>query len=83
MKTFVLQHTYIIDEELNEETKLIGIFESKILALQAVEKLKVLEGFKSYPEVIDCIPGDEGEGGFIIDEYKVNEVNWTDGFVSV
>lgn len=73
MKLYLLQHAYEYGENSEHtEIKTLGIYESKILAELAVETYKHLPGFCEYRE--DC---------FHIDEYELNENNWTEGFVVV
>lgn len=73
MKLYLLQHAYEYGENLGHtEIKTLGIYESKALAVLAVENYKHLPGFCEYGE--DC---------FHIDEYELNENNWIEGFVAV
>lgn len=65
---FLLQHSYATDD--CEETKTIGIFSSNEKAQEAVEILKIQNGFKKFP---DC---------FFIDEYDLDKFSWQDGFYS-
>jgi hypothetical protein len=61
----------VINLDANEDLKVIGIYCSELLAGEAVERARLLDGFRDEP---DC---------FIVDEYKVDEDKWTDGFVTV
>jgi len=67
-KVYLIQHTYSMNE--NEETKSVGIYENRLVAENALEKLKILPGFRDYP---NC---------FSIDEYIVNQNYWPSGFVT-
>ncbi len=66
---FLLQHSYEIDNY--EETKIIGIYTSKNKAELVIQKFQTLPGFKEFPE---C---------FYIDEYKLDEDNWLEGFIKI
>ncbi|EHQ89567.1 DUF7336 domain-containing protein [Desulfosporosinus youngiae] len=66
---FLLQHYYEVENL--EETKIIGIYSTKEKAEVIIRKYQELPGFKLYP------------GGFYIDEYNLDEDNWTEGFINV
>ena len=65
---YLLQHSY----EVNgcDETKVIGIYETKEKAEETIEKLKRLPGFERYPD------------SFCIDKYEINQDHWIEGFIS-
>lgn len=65
---FLLQHSYEVNEI--EETKIIGIYSTKEKAEKIIDKYKELVGFKDHP---NC---------FFIDEYKVDNNYWEEGFIS-
>lgn len=67
---FLLEHSYKIGKFT--EIKIIGVYSSKEKAKIVVEKYKYLLGFKDYPE--DC---------FHIDEYKIDEDRWAEGFIKL
>jgi hypothetical protein len=60
----------VVNLDENEDVKVIGVYSSEQLAGQAIERARLLEGFRDEP---DC---------FIVGEYKVNEDKWADGFVT-
>ncbi len=69
---FVLEHTRYEDDNSDKEIedfKLIGVFVSVEQAQAAIEQLKSQPGFSDYPN------------GFYIDEYPLNQINWSSGFV--
>jgi hypothetical protein len=68
---YLLQHTHE-DENLEngEDVKLIGVYSSKVKAEEALLRSKMLEGF------ID------NQDGFEIDEYRLDQDQWTFGFVT-
>ncbi len=65
--SYLLQHSYEVGE--CEETKIIGIYTSEKNALDAIEKYKILPGFKDYS---DC---------FHIDKYELDKNHWEEGFI--
>ena len=74
IKIYLLQHSYEIeihDDLKVDETKVIGIYSTYENADRVKEKLKVRKGFNRFSE--DC---------FYIDEYELDQDNWTDGFVT-
>ncbi len=67
---FLVQHVHIHNDGA-ETVKLIGIYTSRANAEQAIERLKQQPGFRDVPE------------GFVLDQYTLDEDNWTEGFVTV
>ena len=67
---FVLQHSYEMSEAGEEETKFIGVYSSMDKAQSAVKRLSLQPGFKDFPDY------------FHIDEYEIDQDNWTEGFVT-
>lgn len=51
-----------------EDYRLIGVYSSRSKAEAAVERAKQFPGIRKHPE------------GFIIDEYELDQDNWTSGF---
>ncbi|MBS7252810.1 DUF7336 domain-containing protein [Flavobacterium branchiicola] len=68
-EVYLLQHSYDIGEF--EEVKTIGIYSTFVEAEEAINRFKNKKGFKDYP--IDC---------FSIDKYKLDEDNWSEGFIT-
>jgi len=69
---FVLEHTRYEDDNSDndiEDFKLIGVFTSLEQAKAAIAQLTTQPGFKDYPN------------GFYIDEYPLDQINWSSGFV--
>lgn len=69
-KVFIVQHSY--EREgfyIDDFAKIIGIYSSLKSAELAIEKMQMLPGFSNSPE------------GFSIDSYRLDEENWTEGFV--
>lgn len=74
MKVYLLQHSYEkeIDEELKvDETKIIGIYSSYENAEQVKKEFKNRKGFNRFSEDF-----------FYIDEYELDQNNWSEGFVT-
>lgn len=71
MKTvFLLWHTHEIPDQ-EEDSKLIGVYESRDAAGLAQRRISRQPGFAQHPT------------GFCIDEYEVGVDHWTEGFVTV
>ena len=77
---FVVQHLHI-HESGEECVKMIGVYESRIAAEQAARRLAKQPGFCAWPTIINPLVDDE-EGGFYIDEFKIGEDHWSEGFVT-
>lgn len=74
MKAYLLQHSYeyeICEDLKKDETKIIGIYSSQKKAEEVKEQFKVKKGFNRFSE--DC---------FYIDEYELDQDNWTEGFIT-
>jgi len=74
MKVYLLQHSYeyeISDDLKQEETKIIGIYSSREKAEEVKFQFKNKKGFNRFSE--DC---------FYIDEYPLDQDNWTEGFIT-
>jgi hypothetical protein len=66
---YVLQHVHVINDD-EENVKLIGVYSSHDTAHAALERTKLLPGFKDAPD------------GFTLDKYTIDEDNWTDGYIT-
>lgn len=64
---FVVQHVRQFSDG-REDVKLIGVYASQARAQQAVDRFRLLEGFRDYPN------------GFSIDPYVVDHDHWAEGF---
>ena len=67
---YVVEHLHIIDDD-EENVKMIGVYSTEQLAQEAVERLRLQPGF--------C----DAQDGFNIDRYKLDEDNWTEGYVTI
>ncbi|HUG12878.1 MAG TPA: hypothetical protein VMM36_17810 [Opitutaceae bacterium] len=67
---FILWHAYETSEN-QEESKLIGVYESRDAAERAKQRARKLPGFVGNPDA------------FVVDEYEIGKDHWTDGFVNV
>jgi hypothetical protein len=67
---FVLQHVHT-QEDGAEDVKFIGVYSSRERADAAVARLGRLPGFADTPD------------GFHIDEYRVDQDHWAEGYVAV
>jgi hypothetical protein len=55
----------------SESNKLIGVYESRLAAEEAIARVGSQPGFVDTPE------------GFLIDEYELGKDHWAEGFVSI
>ena len=67
---FVLQHVHEREDGV-EDVKFIGVYSSREKALAAMARLSRQPGFADARE------------GFHIDEYRVDQDHWAEGYVSV
>jgi hypothetical protein len=67
---FVLQHVHEGENGV-EDVKFIGVYSSRDKAQEAVARLVRLPGFADAPD------------GFHIDEYRVDQDHWVEGYVVV
>lgn len=69
---YLLWHTHFSEKlENGEDVKLIGVYSTRVLAEEAKSRSSLLEGFK------------DNLDGFEISKHKVDEDNWTSGFITV
>lgn len=59
------------DEEEGDDVKLLGVYSTREKATARINRARQLEGFRDEPE---C---------FYIDEYALDEDQWTDGFITI
>jgi hypothetical protein len=69
-RVFVVQHVHTLDDDV-EDIKLIGVYSSRENAEAAVARLSRQPGFADAPD------------GFHVDEYRVDQDQWTEGYVTV
>ena len=67
---YLVQHVHLLKED-EEDVKIIGIYSTKELAREAVERTKLFQGFCDAPK------------GFYIDEYPLDKDSWTEGYITV
>jgi hypothetical protein len=67
---FVLQHVHTL-EDGTEDVKFIGVYSSREQADAAVARLVRQPGFSEAPE------------GFHVEEYRVDQDHWVEGYVTV
>jgi hypothetical protein len=78
---FVVQHLHV-HASGEECVKMIGVYESRRAAEEAVGRVATQPGFRDHAKVIDP-ERDEEESGFYIDEYRLGQDHWTEGYVTV
>jgi len=76
---FLVQHVHLV-HEARQEVKVVGVYSSSEAALAAVHRLRKHPGFSEYPILIDPSASDAREG-FTIDEFRIDEDHWVEGFV--
>ena len=69
MSVFVLQHVHSMDDGV-EDVKLIGVYSSREKAQATAARLARVSGFSDAPD------------DFHIDEYRVDQDQWVEGYVS-
>ncbi len=69
-QVYILHHVHVFEED-NEDVKIIGIYASEALAMQAIKRTKKLEGFRDVPD------------GFEISKYVLDTDHWAEGYVTV
>ncbi len=62
---YIVQH---VRDNKEDTSKIVGIYSDRLEADSAVRRMLNKPGFKDNPR------------GFYIDEYELNEDNWTEGF---
>ena len=69
-RVFVVQHVHSREDGV-EDVKFIGVYSSREKAQEAVARMARLPGFADAPD------------GFYIDEYRVDQDHWVEGYVVV
>lgn len=67
---FLLYHTHVLEDD-REDVKLIGVFSTEAAARSAQSDVSSAPGFRDVPE------------GFMIDEYRIDELCWRDGYIEM
>lgn len=67
---FVLQHVHEMADG-TDDVKLIGVYSSRQKAREAATRLRRVPGFS------------EAQDGFHIDEYRLDEDQWAEGYATV
>lgn len=77
---FVLQHLHLLPDG-EEDIKLIGVYSSRESALRAVDRLRLMPGFRDLPALVADLGEGPGEGsGFYLDPYTLDVDGWAEGF---
>jgi len=80
---FVLQHLHVFSLE-DEDYKFIGVYSSHDSARRAVDRLRLQPGFRDFPALVADIGAGPAEGGgFYLNEHRLDEDSWQEGFVTV
>ncbi|WP_040592707.1 DUF7336 domain-containing protein [Schlesneria paludicola] len=79
---FLVQHLHIHDGG-EECVKMVGVYESRRAAQEAVGRVASQLGFRDMPKIIEeNSPTYLDESGFYISEYEIGKDHWTEGFVT-
>jgi len=78
---FIIQHMHLLSSG-EPDIKFVGVYSSRGVAEKAVSRLASKPGFSECPQVFDHATSDTDEG-FHIDEYMIDEDNWSDGFITL
>ena len=78
---YVLQHCHVMPNG-DDDSKLIGIYSSRAAAEAAVLRLRGQPGFRERPRIVNA-EVDQDANGFYIDEYRMDEDHWREGYVTV
>lgn len=64
-----------------DDSKLIGVYSSRAAAEAAVIRLRAQPGFRELPSIVNT-DADEDAGGFHIDQYRMDEDHWREGYIT-
>jgi hypothetical protein len=78
---FIVQHLHL-DPSNSENIKLIGVYRSLEAAHAAIDRLSIQPGFCNYPRLLNPLI-DQDISGFYVDEYQLDQDQWTEGFISL
>jgi len=80
---FIVQHVHLLMPQEEADVKLIGVYRSLHSSHAAVKRMASAPGFRDHPNVVDASYAGVGTGeGFHISEYRLDEDNWTSGYVT-
>ena len=77
-RVFLLEHLHVLGPG-EEDVKALGIYSSREAAMAAVERFRKLPGFCDTPQMADHSKPGPAEG-FNIDEYKLDQDSWSEGY---
>jgi len=78
---FLVQYVNILPSG-EESIKVIGVYRTLRNATEAVARSSKLPGFCEHPATINADATDE-IAGFHVDEYKLDQDHWREGFVTM
>lgn len=80
---YLLQHLHIHPDG-DEDYRLVGVYGSRRGAIGALEQLRVMPGFRDFPELVsdegELGPRPDGGSGFYLVEQVLDRSRFTDGF---
>jgi len=77
---FVLQHLHVLPSGC-DDVKMVGVYRSRAGAEAAVARLGVQPGFRDHPTIVE--DGSVETEGFYIDEHRLDQDHWEEGYVTV
>ena len=80
-RVFVLQHLHLLNGD-EEDVKMLGVYSTRENALAAVERFRGLPGFRDLPQMADTDASCVAEG-FYLDEYKLDQDSWSEGYETI
>jgi len=78
---FILQHLHTLPGDI-DDLKMIGVYLSRVDAVQATERLKIQPGFLDHPKIVN-FDSESDMQGFHVTEYEIGKEHWPEGYVTV
>jgi hypothetical protein len=79
---YTLQHLHVHPDG-EEDAKLIGVYGARATALEAVQRVRVMPGFRDFPAIVDSTTESDDRNGFYIDAHQLDVDSWSEGFITV
>ena len=69
-RVYLVEHVHTQDDG-EEDVKLVGVYSSEEGAQNAIERARLLPGFRDTPD------------GFVVNSYSLDEDHWTSGYRTI
>jgi hypothetical protein len=76
---FLVQHLHVKPDGI-DEAKIIGIYRSRAIAEAAIARVASAPGFRDHSTLV--VDGSSETSGFYIDEYRLDQDHWEEGYVT-